>query len=231
MFDSAIRELDTDTETRLASIYSNTDSKNNTTASSINANNSLLVLTAEMGVARCNIRNGKHTNGVQRAKKINDAKLYIACGDILEQEKQYMHAVDMYQCAQQYEKAGNIYVKFLIKADRNRIAEAAVIMEKVQNTQLNLQFAKMCFTSNKFVEAMKAYERAKDFDKVCVCMYFLMYDELCIFIVVYEHLNNLNERASTYIYICLYVCMYLFMYVLLGDRVKAWSSRSSSASL
>ena len=54
----------------------------------------------------------------------------------------------------------------MIKNDKNCIDEAANIMKKVSSDQLNSQFAKICVTFGKFEEAVKAYMRAKDVDKV-----------------------------------------------------------------
>jgi tetratricopeptide (TPR) repeat protein len=40
------------------------------------------------------------------------------------------------------------------------------VLEKVQNDQLNSAFAKVCVSLGRYDEACKAYERAKDIDKV-----------------------------------------------------------------
>eukprot|EP01035_Chromulina_nebulosa_P018174 gene18174-23832_t len=68
--------------------------------------------------------------------------------------------------ANQYDKAALIYTKYLIKQDKSKIKEAASIMNKVQNDSLNSSFARLCITAGNYIEAMKAYERAKDIDKV-----------------------------------------------------------------
>ena len=51
------------------------------------------LVTAEMGLARCSIRNGKHAAGMQMARRLEDRALFGECGDLLEGEKQYTYAV------------------------------------------------------------------------------------------------------------------------------------------
>jgi WD repeat-containing protein 19 len=120
---------------------------------------------AMMGIARCTMRLGNIRQGIRLANQLNDTQLFIDCGDILEQQKQYSEAASLYINASQYEKAARIYTKYLIK-DKSRITEAAVIMQKVDNDHLNSDFAKACEAIGRYEDAAKAYERAKDFDKV-----------------------------------------------------------------
>ena len=87
-------------------------------------------------------------------------------GEILEHQKQYAEAAAMYIKGEQYERAADMYIKYLIKGDKNKISEAAVIMEKVKNDQLNASFAKACVSCGRYQEAVRAYERANDIDKV-----------------------------------------------------------------
>ena len=81
----------------------------------------------------------------------------------------------MYIKGEQYERAADMYTRHLIKGDKSKITEAAVIMEKVQNDQLNSSFAKACVACGRYQEAVRAYERANDIDKVsytiCVCVH------------------------------------------------------------
>jgi hypothetical protein len=81
--------------------------------------------------------------GLKQAHEIQDAQLYADCAEILEEQKQYAEAAAMYIKGEKYEAAADLYTKHLIKADKTKIAEAAEIMEKVQNDQLNASFAKV----------------------------------------------------------------------------------------
>jgi WD repeat-containing protein 19 len=129
-----------------------------------------LIPQAMVGVARCNLRLGNIRQGIRMANDLDDKQLFADCGEILEQQKQYTDATEMYVKGEQFERAAVIYTKYLIKNDKGKIAEAAAIMEKVQNDQLNSDFAKACVVCQKYTEAVKAYERAKDLDKVCACV-------------------------------------------------------------
>jgi WD repeat-containing protein 19 len=121
---------------------------------------------ANMGIARCNLRLGNIRQGLRLANEIDDRVLYEDCGDILEFQKQYSEAAAVYIKAGNYERAGHIYIKHLIKTDKARIAEAAEIMMKVSSDQLNSQYGKICVTVGRFEDAVKSFTRAKDLDKV-----------------------------------------------------------------
>ena len=97
---------------------------------------------------------------------MEDKQLFADSGEILEQQKQYAEAASMYIKGEQYERAADMYTRHLIKGDKSKITEAALIMEKVQNDQLNSSFAKACVSCGRYQEAVKAYERANDIDKV-----------------------------------------------------------------
>mmetsp|Transcript_23630 Transcript_23630/g.32414 ORF Transcript_23630/g.32414 Transcript_23630/m.32414 type:complete len:1528 (-) Transcript_23630:123-4706(-) len=125
-----------------------------------------LVSAANIGVARCNLRLGNIRQGIRLANELDDQQLFIDSGDILEQQKQYSEAAAMYIKGLQYEKAARIYIKNLIKNDKSRITEVAAIMSKVDNDNLNSNFAKACVGAGRYEDAVKAYERAKDMDKV-----------------------------------------------------------------
>ena len=97
---------------------------------------------------------------------LNDVLLFADSGEILEQQKQYAEAAAMYIKGEQYERAADMYIRHLIKGDKSKITEAAAIMEKVQNDQLNSSFAKACMSCGRYQEAVRAYDRANDIDKV-----------------------------------------------------------------
>ena len=55
-------------------------------------------------------------------------------------------------------------------------------MEKVKNDQLNASFAKACVSCGRYQEAVRAYERASDIDKVRTYFLILFYCFLCFFL-------------------------------------------------
>jgi WD repeat-containing protein 19 len=130
---------------------------------------------AMAGIARCNLRQGNIRQGIRLASEVDTPVLYAECGDILEQHKQYSEAASMFIKANNHEKAAEIYVRHLITQDKNRLNEAIALFAKVSNSHLNTSLAKACISAGRYDEAAKAYERAKDYDKVytyiaCPCM-------------------------------------------------------------
>jgi WD repeat-containing protein 19 len=128
-----------------------------------------LVSVAMSGIARCHLRQGNIRQGVRIAAEVNTTMLYTECGEILEILKQYSEAAAMFIKANNLEKAADIHVKYLLAQDKNRLNEAINIFEKITNSQLNSSFAKLCVGYGRYDEAARAYERAKDFDKVPPC--------------------------------------------------------------
>lgn len=125
-----------------------------------------IIAPAKMGIARSQLRVGNLRQGIRMANEMDEQKLFEDCGAILEDQKQYGEAAGMFVKAQQFEKAALIYTKYLIKNDKSRISEAAVILEKVDNDALNAAFAKACLTAGRYDDALKAFRRAHDNDKV-----------------------------------------------------------------
>jgi WD repeat-containing protein 19 len=148
-----------------------------------------LITVCMAGIARCNLRLGNLRQGIRLVQDLADPQLYTECGQILEQQKQYSEAAVMHLKAQNYDRAAEIFTNHLIVADKGRIAEAASILEKATNMQLNSKFAKVCATCGKYAEAAAAYERAQDWDKVsrpalvyCTCIYLQIYLSECVFV-------------------------------------------------
>lgn len=121
---------------------------------------------AMMGIARCHLRMGNIRQGIRLAAEVNAKSLYAECGDILEQQKQHSEAAAMHLKADNFEKAAEIFIRHILKNDKGRIGEAAGILSKVENSQLNSSFGKICIACSQYDEAVRAYERAKDIDKV-----------------------------------------------------------------
>ena len=91
---------------------------------------------ARMGLVRCNLRLANTREGLKQANELNDVQLYADCAEILELQKQFSEAAAMYIKGEKYEQAADIYTKHLIKLDKNKIVEAAAIMDRVQNDQV-----------------------------------------------------------------------------------------------
>merc|ERR1712167_43031 len=73
---------------------------------------------------------------------------------------QHSEAAGLYEDAEHWEKAAAIYIK---KLDFSRCAS---VMPKVTLPKLHAQYAKACEASERFQEAVEAYENAHDLDSV-----------------------------------------------------------------
>lgn len=120
----------------------------------------------ESGVCRCELRLGNLRKGINLALEIGKTILFQECGDILEQQKQYTEAADFHVKAHDFERAAYIYTKHIVKTDPSRIREAAAVLEKVRNDQLNIAFAKLSLAAGEYKYAVDAYTRANDLEKV-----------------------------------------------------------------
>jgi len=125
-----------------------------------------LIPTAMMGITRCQLRLGNVRQGIRQANELDDIQLFIECGTILENAKQYSEAASMYIKGKQYEKAALIYTKYLIKNDKNRINEMLLIIDKVNNDAINSAFGKACLSVQRYEDALNAYMRCNEIDKV-----------------------------------------------------------------
>ena len=112
------------------------------------------------------MRLGNLRQGIRLCDEFKSRELYIECGDILEKQKQYAEAVALFIKAEEFEKAGYVYVNHLIKIDSSCIVEASKVMARVTNGHLNSSFGKACMAVKRYNDAVAAYERAKDYDKV-----------------------------------------------------------------
>jgi WD repeat-containing protein 19 len=112
------------------------------------------------GVARCTLHLGDLRKGMTYLREADDKILYRDCAHILEGMNQHSEAAGLYEDAEHWEKAAAIYIK---KLDFSRCAS---VMPKVTLPKLHAQYAKACEASDRFQEAVEAYENAHDLDSV-----------------------------------------------------------------
>merc|ERR1719502_2506534 len=140
MFESALNSVDADGRTPLCTEAQQT--------------------TCMAGIARCTLRLGDLRRGINYVREAKDQQLCRDCAAILEGMNQFSEAASLYEEGNLYEKAAAIYIRKL------NFTQAAAIMHKVTLPKLHAQYAKACETANKFEEAAKAYENARDMDSV-----------------------------------------------------------------
>ena len=120
----------------------------------------------------------------------------------------------MYIKGEQYERAADMYIKYLIKGDKNKISEAAVIMEKVKNDQLNASFAKACVSCGRYQEAVRAYERANDIDKVRTYFYSIVLFPSIPFLLAPVFISSpLFLFSFLYSFLFLFSFLYSFLFL------------------
>jgi WD repeat-containing protein 19 len=112
------------------------------------------------GIAKCTLHLGDLRKGMGYLKEAGDKMLYRDGAAILEGMNQHAEAAQLYEDAEHWEKAAAIYVK---KLDFMRCKE---VMPKVTLPKLHAQYAKACEASERFPEAVQAYEQAHDLDSV-----------------------------------------------------------------
>ncbi|CAD7950767.1 unnamed protein product, partial [Amoebophrya sp. A25] len=122
----------------------------------VNAHN----IEVQSGLARALIRTGDIPNGMRFAKEVNSLNLYKECAALLEAIKHNVEAGQMYEKAENYEKAAMLYIQ-----DMNFDA-ATPLLSKIQTPKLFLQYGKAKESRGEYREALDAYERGKDHESV-----------------------------------------------------------------
>jgi WD repeat-containing protein 19 len=115
---------------------------------------------AKAGIARCTIRCGNFSNGIQIANELNDKQLFNECAEALEQMNQLSEAAVLYEKSENFDKACGLYIhlKQWSKVDK--------ILPHVTSLKLHGQHAKAKEAEGKYQEAIKSYQMANDLDSV-----------------------------------------------------------------
>uniref|UniRef100_A0A8C5X1D6 WD repeat-containing protein 19 n=1 Tax=Malurus cyaneus samueli TaxID=2593467 RepID=A0A8C5X1D6_9PASS len=128
------------------------------------------------GVAQMSIRMGDIRRGVNQAIKHPSRLLKRDCGAILENMKQFSEAAQLYEKGQYYDKAASVYIRC------KNWAKVGELLPHVSSPKIHLQYAKAKEADGRYMEAVTAYEHAKQWDSV-IRLYL-------------DHLNN-PEKAVT----------------------------------
>ena len=116
--------------------------------------------TCMAGMTRMALRNGDLRRGLALASESGDKELAAECGSILEGMKQYAEAAKMYTKAELFDQAASILI---MTKNFNAVAP---LMDKIKTPKLHAQYAKAREVAKDYVEAARAYERARDMDNV-----------------------------------------------------------------
>src|SRR5690242_9078759 len=105
-----------------------------------------------------------HMGDVQKGRQIisalADPDLMRECASVLESDKQYLDAADLYVRCQAFEKAVSIYIY------TKNYKEAGPLMKLVSTPKLHALYAKAKEKQGDFAEAERAYEVAEDITSV-----------------------------------------------------------------
>eukprot|EP01049_Picozoa_sp_SAG25_P012067 SAG25_NODE_1565_length_2761_cov_1.397821_2_plen_581_part_00 len=115
---------------------------------------------AHAGIARTVLRTGDVPRGVHMAAASGSSTLQRDCAAILEELKQWQDAAMLFEKAGALEKAAEIYI------NNKNYAQAAPLMASISTPKLHLAYAQAKEEEGQFVEAARAYEKAKDMDNV-----------------------------------------------------------------
>ncbi|KAL7025046.1 hypothetical protein ACKWTF_013313 [Chironomus riparius] len=115
---------------------------------------------AKCGIARCSIRSGNFSSGIQIATELRNKQLYFECAEALEQVNQISEAALLYEKSEEYDKACGLYIqlKQWQKVDK--------ILPNVTSIKLHALHAKAKESEGKFREAIQSYTLANDLDSV-----------------------------------------------------------------
>lgn len=116
--------------------------------------------TCKSGVARCTIRCGNFSKGIQIANELADKQLFNECAEALEQMNQLSEAAMLYEKCANFDKSCGLYIqlKQWHKVDK--------ILPQVTSLKLHAQHAKAKESEGKFQEAIRSYRMANDLDNV-----------------------------------------------------------------
>ncbi|NWX33087.1 WDR19 protein, partial [Notiomystis cincta] len=112
------------------------------------------------GVAQMSIRMGDIRRGVNQAIEHPSRFLKRDCGAILENMKQFSEAAQLYEKGQYYDKAASVYIRC------KNWAKVGELLPHVSSPKIHLQYAKAREADGRYIEAVIAYEHAKQWDSV-----------------------------------------------------------------
>ncbi|VDM33193.1 unnamed protein product [Hydatigera taeniaeformis] len=113
------------------------------------------------GVIRNTIRLGDYKRGLSMVLRSPSLALKKECASILEQARQWMEAAALHEATGQTDAAIAVYLK-----SKNYKKAGELLCTTKASSQLYLDYAKARESSGAYVEAISAYESAKDWESV-----------------------------------------------------------------
>ena len=117
------------------------------------------------GIIRTTIRLGDVQRGKTMALQSGDKKLMLECASILESMNNDLDAAVLYVKAEAFEKAAAIYIRL------KDFHSVSPIMRHITTPKLHYAFAQAKEHEGSYIEAVEAYEKARDMDSVIrICL-------------------------------------------------------------
>lgn len=114
----------------------------------------------QFGIARTHIKLGDYKKGIKLAMDLQNKQLLHDCGDALLAIGQSTDAAQLYEMAESWDEACNLFVQ--LKAWQ----KVNAILPHVTSAKMHATYAKACENDGKFDEAIKSYRIAGDMDSV-----------------------------------------------------------------
>ena len=141
------------------------------------------------GVMRNCFRLGDIATGMRLLDEKTDRLQLLECGTILASLKQSVEAGMLFERGQYFDKAAEIYLQskkhshdsVLILPEAKNYAKVTELLPHIASSKIHTQFAKAKEAEGDYAIALKAYERAKDYDSVVR--------------ILLKHLQNLHDAV------------------------------------
>ncbi|XP_048517184.1 WD repeat-containing protein 19 [Dendroctonus ponderosae] len=116
--------------------------------------------TCKAGIARTTLHCGNYRHGISIAMELDHKQLLRECAEILDKKKQVAEAAMLYEKCDQFDKAASNHI--LLK-NWKTVGE---LLPNVTSNRIYLQYAKAKEAEGQFENAVKAYEKARDYDSM-----------------------------------------------------------------
>uniref|UniRef100_A0A0N4ZGZ8 TPR_REGION domain-containing protein n=1 Tax=Parastrongyloides trichosuri TaxID=131310 RepID=A0A0N4ZGZ8_PARTI len=110
------------------------------------------------GIARTSLKTGDFKRGISLASQIPIRSLKKECAIILEQQKQYFDASNLFELGNFYDRAAAVSLK------AKNYAKVAELLKHVRSPKIQSQFGKVMENEKKYQSAVEAYLNGKDYD-------------------------------------------------------------------
>ena len=117
-------------------------------------------LLCQAGMARNSVRVGEIVRGESLARQHPSQQVKMECAHLLENLKLYAQAGQLYEEAREFEKTASVYARL---KQWNKVGN---LLTQVTSPKIHAQYAKAKEAEGSYVESMRAYEHAGDYESI-----------------------------------------------------------------